>query len=423
MKEKEGKQERNLLMNKKRLLLITGLALTLSITGCGNKKETAETETSSSQSNIITGYLIDNADQYVTLGTYKGISVEKPVYEVTEDEINMEIENRLYEQSSVQETDRNAETGDILTVDLKATIDGETDPYMEEEDYSIELGYEEFGSAFDEALTGTKAGDKKSISCSFTEDDGYEDWTGKTVNFEVSVKKIEELIIPEYNDEFIKSAGYDTMEEFEKDIKENLTASYEEQSVSEARYNALLTAMDDCQFSGYPDKLYDSCAKSVEEQYTFFAETSGMTQDELFEAFDMTQEDLDNEILEAVNIRLFISALCQKENLTVTDEEYADFLDEQYPQYGYEDSSSFESEYGKEYILWALYENKASAFLLENASVDEVEYTYDGDDYDADSDYGEELAAIEDMEADTDNVSGLPENENVQVAKEQQNGE
>ena len=52
-----------------------------------------------------------------------------------------------------------------------------------------------------------------------------------------------------------------------------------------------------------------------------------------------------------------------------------------------------------------------------------MEYTYDGDDYDADSDYGEELAAIEDMEADTDNVSGLPENENVQVAEEQQNGE
>lgn len=410
-------------MKRKLLLLTTGLVLALGSGGCGNKNQTPDTEAAVSQDKVITGYLIDHADQYVTLGAYKGLEVTKPVYEVTDDEVSMEIENYLYEKSEMQETDRGAAAGDILTADLKATIEGENEPCLEEEDYAIELGYEEFGSVFDEQLEGCKAGETRTISCSFTEEDGYEEWAGKTVNFEVSVKTVEEIIIPEYNDEFIKDMGYDSQEDFENDIRKNLTASYEEQSESEARTNALLAAIEKTQFEGYPDKLYDSCAESINEQYSFFAEAYGMDQDELLEAFGMTQEDLEAEIMEAVNIRLFISALCQQENITVTSEEYDNFIEEQYPLYGYEDADSFEAEYGKEYILWALYENKVSDFLLENASVEEIEYSYDGDDYDEEYDYGEELVSLEDTAEEDDDTQGLPENEDPAVTEEQQNGE
>ena len=409
-------------MNKKTLLLVTGLVLTLSVAGCSNKKDTAETETAVSQEDVITGYLIDNAQQYVTLSSYKDLEVEKPIYEVTDEDVNMEIENYLYEMSQVQETDRGAQVGDILTVDLKATIEGDATPYFEEEDYAIELGYEEFGPEFDEQLEGCKAGDTKSISCSFEEEDGYDDWVGKTVNFEISIKMVEEIIIPEYDDDFIKNMGYDSKEDFETYLKENLADSYAEQSDAEAQTNALLSAIDQTQFNGYPDKLYDSCSASVKEQYAFFAETSGMSESELYEAFDMTEEDLENEILEAVNIRLFISALCQAENIIVTDEEYSAFLNDQYYYYGYEDTASFEADYGKEYILWALYENKVSSFLLENAKVNEVEYSYT-EDYDEEYDFGEELDGLENPEEEGSAALNLAQDEEVDVVEEPQNGE
>lgn len=394
-------------MKRKLLLPMLGLTLVLGIAGCGKSEQPPETETTADT--IITGYLIDGADQYVTLGTYKNMSVEKPVYEVNEDEIGIEIENYLYEKSEMQQTDEGAESGDTVTMDLKATIEGEAEPVLDETDYSVELGYEEFGPDFDEALIGCQAGDSKTVSCDFAEDDLYEDWAGKTVTFQVSVKTVEELIVPEYDDAFIADMGYDSQEDFENYIRENLEANYEVQSDSEARNNAILAALDDTQFDGYPDKLYDSCSDAVNEQYALYAEAYGMTMDEILEAFGMTQEDLDDEILESVNIRLFISALCQAENITVSDREYDSFLDEQFSQYGYEDRDSFEAEYGKEYILWALYEQKVADYLLKNASVEEVTYSYDGDDYDADSDYGEELEPLDDAEELEEPLSTEPE--------------
>lgn len=382
-------------MKKKSLLLLTGLLLTICITGCGSKEENSSTEASSEQGNVITGYLIDNADQYVTLASYEGLEVEKPIYEVTEDELNMEIENSLYERSELLEANRAAEMGDIVTANLVATIEGESEPYINEEDYAIELGYEEFGADFDAQLEGCKAGDSKTFSVTFDEDTWYEEWIDKTVNFEVDVTLVEELIIPEYDEEFVKEQGYESTEDFEAYLMETLTASYEEQSASEAKTNALLAAMDATEFQGYPDKLYDSCKASVEEQYALFAETFGLSEEELYEAYEMTEEDVEAEILDAVNSRLFISALCQKENITITEEEYQAFLEEQYYYYGYEDTASFEEEYGKEYILWALYEDLTTSFLLEKANVTEVAYSYEEEGYEDETEEVEEIDALD----------------------------
>lgn len=381
-------------MKKKSLLLLTGLMLTLCITGCGKKEEASTTEATTEQDASITGYLIDNANQYVTLASYDGIEVEKPIYEVTEDELNMEVENSLYEHSQLLEANRAAEMGDIVTVNLAATIEGEGEPYIDEEDYAIELGYVEFGPDFDAQLEGCKVGDTKSFSLSFDEDIWLEEWMNKTVNFEVSVTKVEELIIPEYNEDFVKELGYESMEDFEAALKETLAANYEEQSNSEAKTNALLAAMEITEFQGYPDKLYDSCKTSVQQQYAAFAEMFGISEEELYESYEMTDEDLEAEILEAVNGRLFISAFCQKEGISVTEADYQSYLEEQYLYNGYEDAASFEAEYGKEYILWALYEDLVTSHLLEHANVTEADYSYDEESYDEEEEEVEEIDGL-----------------------------
>lgn len=386
-------------MKKKTLLLLTGLLIAICVTGCGKKEApTPATEASTEQNDTITGYLIDNTDQYVTLSSYEGLEVDKPIYEVTEDEIAMEVENSLYEMSEIKEANRAATIGDILTVNLKATIDGESEPYIDEEGYSIELGYEEFGPEFDAQLEGCNSGDNKSFSISFDEDTWYEEWINQTVNFEVTVTSVEELIIPEYDETFAKEQGFESIEEFETYLKDTLTANYEIQSNTEAKHNVLLAAINATEFNGYPDKLYDTCKASVEEQYISFAEAFGMTTEELYEAYEMTEEDLAEEILEAVNGRLFISAFCKENNLTVTESDYQAFIEEQYYQYGYEDAAAFEAEYGKEYILWALYEDLTSSYLLEIATVHEVDFSYEDEYYEDLEEDVEEIDAIEEAE-------------------------
>ena len=78
-------------MKKKSLLLLAGLLVIFSF-GCGKKEDTSSDTESSTEvledvDKEISGYLIDNADQYVTLGTYKGLDIEKPIYEVSDDEV------------------------------------------------------------------------------------------------------------------------------------------------------------------------------------------------------------------------------------------------------------------------------------------------------------------------------------------------
>ena len=401
-------------MKKLTLLLASGLAFSLTLCGCSGKSETKtpktktaeeKTDTASeaaasdsadtgnaiteatdaevseadaapdpsteadttSGSAAITGYLVDSAAQYITLGNFDGIDVERPVYEVSDEEVLTQMENACYEMAQVKTVTREARLEDTVTADLKATIQGEEEAYIDETDYPIQLGYEEFGAEFDNQLTGVKTGDTRSFSCTFDEETWYEDWVGQTVDFEVTVKQIDETIIPELNDDFVtKTLGYESMEVYEAEVRNSITESYQQQSIDETKENALIAAMSVCSFNGYPDKLYDTCQAAVKDDYTAFAENFGMTLEELLEAYDMSEEDLDLEVENTVNRRLFVSAICEQEMISLTGSEYQAFVDEQYLAYGFEDAETFEAIYGKEYLLWTMYESKVGDYLLEH---------------------------------------------------------
>ena len=290
-------------MKKRYLLLLMGMLAVCSVSGCG-KSGSDETEAASEAAGAeITGYLVDGADQYVTLGTYKGMDVEQQIYTVSDDEVAMEVDATLYEYSTVETVDRPVQEGDLVTVDVTATVEGESEPTLSEEDYTVELGYEEFGADFDQQMIGAQAGDEKEFSTAFGEDTWYEEWIDQTVNFEVTVKSVDELVQPEYTDEFVSDTlGYESKEAFETALRDELDAGYQEQSRDETRENAIIAAMDGCEFNGYPDKLYDTCEASVSETYTSFADSYGMSVEELYDAYGMTQEDVDAHVENVKNI-------------------------------------------------------------------------------------------------------------------------
>ena len=231
-------------------------------------------------------------------------------------------------------------------------------------------------------------------------------------NFEVTVKSVDELVQPEYTDEFVSDTlGYESKEAFETALRDELDAGYQEQSRDETRENAIIAAMDGCEFNGYPDKLYDTCEASVSETYTSFADSYGMSVEELYDAYGMTQEDVDAEIMDTVNRRLFISAICQAEDITVTSDEYTAFLESLYPDYGYDDAESFETDYGKDYLMWYLYENKVADYLVNNASLYESPVSMDAEDlevYDEDTESetdGDTLEGLDDADAEEEYVT------------------
>ena len=390
-------------MKRKTIAAVLGIVLALSLAACAKESdsnldnyksnlESTSTETASDAddeketqapvdpSAPITGYLTENAKQYVTLCDLVSLTVDKSIYTAGEEDLQMEIENALYEYSSMEDVDRPSESGDVLNADINASREGEETPDLDETDYTIELGYEEFGPEFDAQLEGCKAGDSKEFSITYTADDApYDDWVDETVQFHVDIKSVQTMVMPEYDDDFIKLCGFDSKDAYESSLMESIQASYEEESMTSAIDNALTAAAQASEFSSYPDDLYASAKESVTESYAAFAEWFGMTVDEMFEAYGMTEDDLNEEILDLVYRRLVISALCQEYDLGITEGEYQTFLEDNYESYGFSDTAEMEESYGKESIVWSLLEQKAADYIMEKATINEIPVTYDDD--------------------------------------------
>ncbi len=340
--------------------------------GCGSDKEPApETEIQTEEKKVITGYLISDADQYVKLGELKGLSVAHPVYEISDGEVDYEIQNMLYDYAETVTVDRAADQGDILDLTVTALIDGESEPYYDGEELSYDLGYEEFSPEFDKQLTGKMAGDNVKFSVTYDDDIYYnEDWVGHTVDFDVTVNSVGEYTVPEYTEEFVKeNLGYDSKEEFEADYRAQMEENYASEADQETLLNALNAAMEESTIEGYPDQLYDSISEEVKAGYESFAEQFGMTLDELYESFGFSEDDMEDEILESVNRRLFVSAVCNQEGLTLTEQEYSDYVVNLADLYQYESVDELTAEYGKSALVWEAYTNKAAGFILLGAEV------------------------------------------------------
>ena len=150
-------------MKKRYLLLLMGMLAVCSVSGCG-KSGSDETEAASEAAGAeITGYLVDGADQYVTLGTYKGMDVEQPIYTVSDDEVAMEVDATLYEYSTVETVDGLSRRATCYGRRYRHRR-GRVRATLSEEDYTVELGYEEFGADFDQQMIGAQAGDEKEFS-------------------------------------------------------------------------------------------------------------------------------------------------------------------------------------------------------------------------------------------------------------------
>ena len=127
----------------------------------------------------------------VTLGDYKGIEVEKKTAEVTDEELQAEID-KVRESNSRMITieDRAVEDGDITTIDFEGFVDGEPFEGGKGEDYPLTIGSHSFIDNFEEQLIGKKIGEETEVNVTFPEQYQAEELQGKPAVFKVTVKEI-----------------------------------------------------------------------------------------------------------------------------------------------------------------------------------------------------------------------------------------
>lgn len=385
-------------MKKKNLLILLGLVAAVAVSGCGNKNEkdtettfTTEAPAASADEDVeeetaaeteaaldpITpsDYLVENIDEYVTLGEVSGLPVTQYTYEVTDDIVKDRIDMEVSSYSEEKEVDRESKAGDVIYADITSSVQGEADSEYTESTY-ITLGDEEYGPEFDKEMTGVSTGDTLEFSVAFDDDIWMEDWMGQTVDFKVSVTSICEVNTPEYNDDFVAAnTEYKTTEEYEAFLREQIESENAQTSYTDAIEELYITAESDAVFSGYPQELYDLCKEEVLSFYSTFANTT--EESEIYEMFGLTEEDMETEILAMVNRRLIASAICEKNNLEITEEEYNAYVSDYAAYYGYEDAAQFEQDNSRPTLVWSLFESKAGDYLYENAKITEEAYVAD----------------------------------------------
>lgn len=380
-------------MSRKYLLFLTGITAALALSGCGGndaaqtetpteaavteaaavEMEEAETEFQDALEPITpSDYLIENISEYVTPGELEGLEATQYLYEITDDMVQEEIQAELESYGEETEVERAAAEGDIIYADVTSTIHGESDSAYTESTY-VTLGDEEYGADFDKELTGASSGDELTFTISFDSDSPMEEWDNKAVDFEVTVTSVCEVSIPEYSDEYVSEyMGYSTTEEYEEAVREMLTSQYEESSYADVVETLFQTAVDNSTFNGYPEELYEQCKDEVLSLYGMFLGTTD--EQEIYDAFDLTESDIETEVLSTVNRRLLISAICEENNIEVTEEDYNEFVSYNAEYYGYSSAADFETDNTRESLVWAMYENEAAGILYDSANITPVQY-------------------------------------------------
>lgn len=135
------------------------------------------------------------------------IKVERPVLEIGDADIDKMLDTIRAQRKIWQEVDRAAKAGDQVTIDFVGSIDGEEFPGGAGQQVSVELGAGRMISGFEEQLTGTKAGQELTLNVTFPEDYHAKQLAGKAATFATTVRKVEESVLPELNDEFAADFG------------------------------------------------------------------------------------------------------------------------------------------------------------------------------------------------------------------------
>lgn len=269
----------------------------------------------------------------VKIENYKGIEVEHKPVEVTEDDVNKEID-RIRRRNSrlVAVEDRAAQLGDVATFDFDGFVDGEPFDGGSEEDFELELGSGDFIPGFEEQIVGHNCGEEFDINVTFPDDYFEESLSGKPAVFKIKLHELKHRELPELDDEFVKDVSeFDTLDEYKESLKKQLFDLKTRESDIDAdeqmidKTVALLEAE-------IPEVMFENKIEDMMHDFAYKLRAQGLS----FDAY-AKYTGLDNDVFKEhfrpqaerqVKLRLALDKIAELENLSVTPEE----LDEKYKQ-------------------------------------------------------------------------------------------
>ena len=182
-----------------------------------------------SDDGIVTITISTDVYPEVTLGDYKGLEVEKAPVEVTDEQVQAELDRMAQNVASTETVERAAQMGDTANIDFEGFDNGVPFDGGKGDNFDLKLGSGSFVPGFEEQIVGMNAGEEKDIDITFPEN-YHEGLAGKAVVFHVKLNKVTETIVPAQDDEFAKDVSeFNTLDELKADIRAKAIESAEKQ--------------------------------------------------------------------------------------------------------------------------------------------------------------------------------------------------
>ena len=309
------------------------------------------------------------------LGKYKGIEIPKIEYNVTDKDINHELEHMQEHNSRlISIDDRPVEKGDIVTIDFEGFADGKAFEGGKAENYELEIGSNTFIPGFEDQIIGMKLEEEKDINVKFPKEYFSKDLADKDATFKVKVNEIKKKELPKLDDEFAKDASeFDTLDELKEDIKKRLekqNKDREKYETEEAVVKALCENVKVDIPSGMIETEVDRMYKDFENRLLY----QGAKLEQYLKMIGKTEEEVKKEYepqaQEGIKTRLAIEAVVKAEKIEATDKEVEDKLKEMAKNYGKENDEEFlKNQNVRNYIKESIETEKAIEFLIKNAKI------------------------------------------------------
>ena len=310
----------------------------------------------------------------VTLGKYAGVKVDKVEVEVTEEEVNAQIEQeRENSARTITIEDRPVKDGDITTLDFEGFVDGVAFDGGKGTDYPLTIGSGSFIPGFEEQLVGAEIGKEVEVKVTFPEEYHSTDLAGKDAVFKCTIKSIKEKELPELDDEFASEVStFDTLAEYKEDVKNTLLVKKQDAAKS-AKEEAVIDAVIEDAKMDIPDAMVETEQRQMIDEFAQRLQMQGLSMEQYMQFTGATPQALleqtKPQALKRIQSRLVLEAVAKAENLAANEEEYEDEIKNMAEKYQMEADKVKEllGEKGKKQVLADMAITKAVEFLVANA--------------------------------------------------------
>ena len=426
-------------MKKKTVAAMLVMCMALSATACGGS-DTKETKTETTQdtgdkkdsassdkktsASAVRLVSVSDVSKYVTIGEYKGLTLDRSLVTVTDDDVQAEIDYNL-EENGTEVNDGTVEEGDSVTINFTGTIDGKEFDGGSAEDYDLVIGEGGMIDGFEDGIIGMKKGETKELDLTFPDDYYEESVAGKPVVFKVTLQKFARP--SELNDEWVAAnTEYKTVDEYRAAVKKELEENETKSADYDLYSNAWSEVLANSEVKEYPEEDVDKAVEAYKKLNENYVKEAGMEMSDFLKAQGMSEEDYEEDCQQyaesKVEQNLIVQGIMDAEGLSINDEETQKLKDDLIEEYGFASIDEMIETYGEQEVNESLALLRVERFIVENATVTEVagdseDAVDEGDDLE-EYDESKDINTGDDTEDNVDIEDAAAEDATDEVAEE-----